>query len=97
MLYFAPWKKIAILGLCLLGVFFAAPNLWYENADQARRAEAAIEGQRYGGEGQPTLAELEEQASAWPDWMPPGVINLGLDLRGGVHLLVEVKVEEVFA
>ena len=28
--------------------------------------------------------------------MPPGVVNLGLDLRGGVHLLVEVQVQEVF-
>ncbi|MEM7188785.1 MAG: protein translocase subunit SecD, partial [Pseudomonadota bacterium] len=96
MLYFAPWKKFAILGVCLLGIFFAMPNLWYDTADNANRASTAIEAGRYDGEGQPTLTELEEQAAAWPGFMPPGVVNLGLDLRGGVHLLVEVQVQEVW-
>jgi SecD/SecF fusion protein len=97
MLYFAPWQKVAIIAICLLGVLFAAPNLWYERADTAARAEAAIEAGRHGGEGQPDLATLESQADLWPDFLPGDVVNLGLDLRGGVHLLVDVKVEEVFA
>jgi preprotein translocase subunit SecD len=29
--------------------------------------------------------------------MPSGLVNLGLDLRGGAHLLAEVKLEEVYA
>ena len=97
MLYFAPWKKITIIGICLLGIVFSLPNLWYETADQAARATAAIDAERYGGPSQPKLAELEDQVAGWPGWMPPNVVNLGLDLRGGVHLLVEVQVEEVFA
>jgi SecD/SecF fusion protein len=97
MLYFAPWQKVAIIAICLLGFLFAAPNLWYERADTAARAEAAIEAGRYGGEGQPDLETLQTEAGLWPDWLPGDVVNLGLDLRGGVHLLVDVKVEEVFA
>jgi len=31
-----------------------------------------------------------------PSWMPNKTINLGLDLRGGAHLLYQVDVEEVF-
>ncbi len=96
MLYFAPWKKIAIFAICLAGIIFALPNVWYERADTAARAEAVIEAGRYGGKGQPDLATLQKQADGWPGWMPQSVVNLGLDLRGGVHLLVDVQVEEVF-
>ncbi|MEM9139270.1 MAG: protein translocase subunit SecD, partial [Pseudomonadota bacterium] len=108
MLYFAPWKKLLILGICLAGILFAAPNLFYETADKADRAITAIETGRYAesprapgfspevqAELKP-LSVLEAEAEAWPSWMPPGVVNLGLDLRGGVHLLVEVQVQEVF-
>ncbi len=31
-----------------------------------------------------------------PDWMPKKTVNLGLDLRGGAHLLYEVDIENVF-
>ncbi len=97
MLYFPTWQKIAIIAICLLGFLFALPNVWYQRADTAARAQAAIEAGRYGGEGQPDLATLEQQAALWPGWLPGGVVNLGLDLRGGVHLLVDVQVQEVFA
>jgi len=29
-----------------------------------------------------------------PDWLPHKQMNLGLDLRGGAHLLIEAKIEE---
>ena len=32
----------------------------------------------------------------WPDYLPSRLINLGLDLRGGAHLLVEVQVADVY-
>ena len=35
--------------------------------------------------------------STWPSFLPSALINLGLDLRGGAHLLVEVEVENVYA
>lgn len=31
-----------------------------------------------------------------PDWMPKKTVNLGLDLRGGAHLLYEVDLDAVF-
>jgi preprotein translocase subunit SecD len=68
MLDFAPWKRIAILVLCVLGIAFALPNLV----------------------GKETRESL-------PTWLPHQAVNLGLDLRGGAHLLVEVQVEEVVA
>ncbi|MEM9780885.1 MAG: protein translocase subunit SecD [Pseudomonadota bacterium] len=39
----------------------------------------------------------EENRAAIPTWLPHDGVNLGLDLRGGAHLLLEVDVEEVFA
>ncbi|MEM0989324.1 MAG: protein translocase subunit SecD [Pseudomonadota bacterium] len=95
MLDFPFWKKALIIGISLVGIIFATPNLWYDRADTANRAATALEAGRFGGEGQSTQAELEEQTGLWPSFLPPNVINLGLDLRGGVHLLVEVQVDEV--
>ena len=36
------------------------------------------------------------EASGWLDFLPSGLVNLGLDLRGGAHLLGEVKLSEVY-
>jgi preprotein translocase subunit SecD len=95
MLFFEPWKKALVIGLCLLGVLFALPNLFYERADEAGRARAALARAAETDTAPP--AGAEEAAGRWPSWLPGGVLNLGLDLRGGVHLLVEVAVEDVFA
>jgi preprotein translocase subunit SecD len=38
-----------------------------------------------------------EQARSLPSWLPHQQINLGLDLRGGSHLLLEVDVRKVIA
>ena len=35
------------------------------------------------------------QQSVWPNFMPSNLIKLGLDLRGGVYMLLEVKTEDV--
>jgi len=37
-----------------------------------------------------------QESSSWPSFMPSGLVNLGLDLRGGAHLLGEVALEEVY-
>ncbi|MEM6904821.1 MAG: protein translocase subunit SecD, partial [Pseudomonadota bacterium] len=95
MLYFAPWKRILVLVTCLAAVVFASPNFFYNQADTASRARADIEAGRYGAPGQPGLDDLEAEASLWPAWLPPNVVSLGLDLRGGAHLLVEVQIQEV--
>ena len=40
--------------------------------------------------------EAGQEATGWPSFLPSGLVNLGLDLRGGAHLLGEVKLEEVY-
>lgn len=37
----------------------------------------------------------EEDAAGMPGWLPSQKINLGLDLQGGSHLLLEVEVDSV--
>ena len=95
MLYFAPWKKALVIILCLLGMTFAAPNIWYDDADEAGLARKQIA--KLEKVGLPIDPTLVEQAARWPDFLPASVVNLGLDLRGGAHLLVEVNIEEVQA
>ncbi len=95
MLYFAPWKKALVIIICLLGIMFAAPNIWYDDADEAGLARSQIA--KLEQVGLPIDPTLVEQASRWPDFLPASVVNLGLDLRGGAHLLVEVNIEEVQA
>ena len=83
------WKRIVISGLCALGLWLAMPNAFYTKVEQHNDAVAAIE---LSG----STAELDAQAGQWPDWLPSGLVNLGLDLRGGAHLLAEVQVEQVY-
>ena len=35
--------------------------------------------------------------NSWYPWAPSRIVNLGLDLRGGAHVLVEVSLEEVYS
>ncbi|HHH88994.1 MAG TPA: protein translocase subunit SecD [Aliiroseovarius sp.] len=89
MLQIELWKRIVIIGLVALGLFYAMPNAFYDRVERHNDAVQQIE---ISG---PT-PELEADAGAWPDWLPSGLVNLGLDLRGGAHLLAEVKVEDVY-
>ncbi len=84
------WKRIVIALTCALGLWLALPNAFYGPVEQHNDAVQEIE---LTG----STADLEAQRALWPDWMPSGLVNLGLDLRGGVHLLTEVKVEDVYA
>lgn len=68
MITIAPWKKFAILGICLLGIVYSLPNF-------------------IGG------AWMKDTL---PSWLPSKTVNLGLDLRGGAHLLYDVDVDVVF-
>ncbi|SDZ76088.1 protein translocase subunit SecD [Rubrimonas cliftonensis] len=95
MLQYSALKKALVIALCLLGVALTAPNFFYETADEAARARAQVE--RLEERGAPVPPDLAAQAAAWPSWLPGSVLNLGLDLRGGAHLLVEVRVEDVYA
>ena len=84
------WKRIVIILTCAVGLLLAFPNAFYTKVERHNDAVAAIE---LGG----ATPELEAQKAGWPDWMPSALVNLGLDLRGGAHLLAEVKVADVYA
>tara|TARA_R110002074_G_scaffold4288_6_gene21371 strand:+ start:584 stop:2233 length:1650 start_codon:yes stop_codon:yes gene_type:complete len=83
------WKRILIVLTCALGLWMALPNAFYTPVEQHNDAVKAIE---LAG----STPALETQKALWPDWMPSGLVNLGLDLRGGAHLLAEVKVADVY-
>ncbi|VAV99695.1 Protein translocase subunit SecD [hydrothermal vent metagenome] len=83
------WKRIVIWVFVALGLLLALPNGFYSQVETHNDALAAIE----AGDTSP---ELTEQAGKWPGWLPSRLVNLGLDLRGGAHLLAEVQVEDVY-
>ncbi|SPJ29551.1 protein translocase subunit SecD [Falsiruegeria mediterranea] len=90
MLQIDTWKRVLIWLVCVTGLLMALPNAFYTRVEQSNDAIAEIE---LKGET-PERLILAEQ---WPAWMPSSLVNLGLDLRGGAHLLAEVKVEDVYA
>ena len=91
MLHFALWKKILIWAVCLAGVVAALPNGFYTRVERENDAMAASEA------GRELRPEENAALGFWPSWLPSGLVNLGLDLRGGAHLLAEVRVEDVYA
>ena len=40
-------------------------------------------------------AFTKEQLASWPSWMPARQVPLGLDLRGGAHLLLSMDIDEL--
>ena len=84
------WKRALILGLVAIGLLFAMPNLFYGRVEQHNDAVTAAE--RAGFE----TPEQAEARKSWPDFLPSTLVNLGLDLRGGAHLLGEVHMAEVY-
>ncbi|HBS99719.1 protein translocase subunit SecD [Salipiger marinus] len=83
------WKRLLVWATVIVGLALASPNLFYNRVEAHNDAVAAIEESG-------ATAEREAARAGWPDWLPSGLVNLGLDLRGGAHLLAEVKVAEVY-
>lgn len=83
------WKRVLIWAVCAFGLLMAMPNAFYERVEASNDAVAEI---ALGSSGN----GLEEQAAMWPAWAPSSLVNLGLDLRGGAHLLAEVRVADVY-
>ncbi|MDU8945082.1 protein translocase subunit SecD [Ovoidimarina sediminis] len=90
MIQIEAWKRVMIWLTLAVGLILAAPNLFYDRVEKHNDALAEIE--VLG-----TTPEREADRARWPDFLPSGLVNLGLDLRGGAHLLAEVQVEDVYA
>ncbi|MCC1491601.1 protein translocase subunit SecD [Cognatishimia sp. F0-27] len=90
MLQIDAWKRITIWLTLLVGLTLAMPNAFYTRVETYNDAMQAIE---LGAD----TTENRDAASVWPDFLPSGLVNLGLDLRGGAHLLAEVQLDDVYA
>ena len=85
------WRRILIVATCAIGLFLALPNAFYTRVETHNDALKAL-----------SAAEQADQTGAavstdWPGFLPSALVNLGLDLRGGAHLLAEVQVSDVYA
>ena len=89
MLQIPVWQRVLIVLIVVTGLLLALPNAFYTRVEQHNDAVKAIDS------GQ-TSADLEAKAALWPSFLPSSLVNLGLDLRGGVHLLAEVQVTDVY-
>ncbi|SHE55364.1 preprotein translocase subunit SecD [Ruegeria intermedia] len=89
MLQIDTWKRVLVWLVCVVGLLLALPNAFYTRVEQSNDARAAIE---LGND----TPEMQAQAAQWPSWLPSSLVNLGLDLRGGAHLLAEVQVSDVY-
>ena len=92
MLNFPLWKVGIIVVVLLWGTVLALPNLFSDGflgiapkevSDPTNTAAVAAYAQ-----------QLQEADASW--WfLPNGKLNLGLDLQGGVYLLMEIEPEEI--
>ena len=89
MLQFSLTKKILIWVVVVLGFLFAMPNGFYNRVESVNDARMQLE----NGNDTP---EIISQALNWPSFLPSTLVNLGLDLRGGAHLLARVRVDQVY-
>ncbi|KUF11489.1 protein translocase subunit SecD [Pseudoponticoccus marisrubri] len=90
MLQIESWKRVLIWATVALGLLLAMPNAFYSRVETHNDAVKAID---LGAD----TTENRDAASTWPGFLPSGLVNLGLDLRGGAHLLAEVQVQDVYA
>ena len=88
MLKFPLWKILLILMPCLWGIYSFSPHFFYSQVEKYNdlKKSEIVETQ------QPIL-----EPKLWYDWAPSDLVNLGLDLRGGAHVLVEVNLEDVYS
>ena len=88
------WKRVVVWAAVLVGLILAAPNLFYSRVETHNDAASAIvKAEKLGGAATP---DQTAALAVWPAWAPSGLVNLGLDLRGGAHLLAEVKLADVY-
>ncbi len=75
---------------CLVALWISVPNFNYSNVEiinDAVLAEGEVE----------AVQEVRKNLPFWPGWLPNKLINLGLDLRGGAQVLVEVILEDSYS
>jgi len=95
MLNFSRWKVTTIAGVLLIGLFLALPNALSNGfmgvAPDQPRSQSPDDLRAF-------QAQTEAASQAWwPGFLPSNKVKLGLDLQGGVYLLLEIDPDEVVA
>ncbi len=88
------WKRVMIWAVIALGVLTALPNAFYTRVETRNDAVEAIG--KAVETGATATTEQVAVVATWPSYLPSALVNLGLDLRGGAHLLAEVKLADVY-
>jgi len=92
MLHTPLWKRLLIVLVVGWGILAAVPNALYTQVERHNDAVKVIE----ANGGVATEAQAADRA-LWPDVLPSALMSLGLDLRGGAHLLARVEAADVYA
>ncbi|MEL7480555.1 MAG: protein translocase subunit SecD, partial [Pseudomonadota bacterium] len=95
MLNFSRWKVTTIAGVLLIGLFLALPNALSNGfmgvAPDQPRSQSPDDLRAF-------QAQTDAASQAWwPGFLPSKKVKLGLDLQGGVYLLLEIDPDEVVA
>ena len=93
MLDFPPWKIALIIGVVLWGCLLALPNMFSDTQLGILPIEPETQNSQEILDYQQKREAAE--ASSWPGFMPKQKLNLGLDLQGGVYLLIELDEDQV--
>jgi preprotein translocase subunit SecD len=91
MLNFSRFKLLMVIIPCVWAIYAAIPHMKYGVVERSNDARLQLEN------GVELSAQAEQELINWPFWLSSKIVNLGLDLRGGAHLLVEVSVEDVYS
>lgn len=93
MLQFSKGKVASILIVLLIGFMLALPNALPDSFMGVEPTPITTEDPDKRREYRDAVAKAKE--SWWPGIFPKNKVNLGLDLQGGVFLLMELDPEEV--
>lgn len=95
MLNFSPWKVATIVVVLLAGFFLALPNALPSTFMGVPPGQPRSQ----SPEDLQAFESQTRQASEawWPGFLPSNKVKLGLDLQGGVYLLLEIDPDEIVA
>ena len=93
MLHFSNLKIATILAIILLGAVTAAPNFFTPYTINATSGEVVPSTEMKAARDKGVT--LQTKLSGWPEPLPQKQVHLGLDLRGGSHLLVAMETAEL--
>ena len=90
MLHFSRLKLLIVIIPCVWALYAIIPHLYYDRVERSNDAQKILLS------GVTPSEKTKDDVNNWPTFLSSRIVNLGLDLRGGAHLLVEVALEDVY-